>query len=142
MKNDINNYVIIPDEKWKIFLKIAFDYSDYFSLKYFINEEWYDASLCDYLRTNLSKWHIWDKDESLWPEYEKEHYDCNFFTMEIIASIESISKMGNNIYPEDLSFFKKDIAWFENISHENISFFKSEDLKLQNELLQNGISFI
>lgn len=142
MKNDIKNYIMIPDEKWETFLKIAFDYSDYFSLKYSINEEWYDDSLCEYLRINLSKWHILDKDESVWPEYEKEHYDCNFFTMKIIASIESISKMGNNIYPEDLSFFKKDIAWFENISHEKISFFKSADLKLQNELLQNGISFI
>lgn len=138
----MNKYIIIPDKKWKIFLKIAFEYSDSFSFKYFINSECYSNSLCNFYRNELSNWHIDYKDDKLWPDYEKEFYQCNYYTMKIISSINSISKTGNGIYPEDLSFYKNETMWFENISHEKTSFYTSKDLELQHDLALNGISFI
>lgn len=134
-------YIRIPDDKWFEFLKIAFNYSDYFSLKYITNKK-YDYSLCDYIDNELSNWHIYDKDYTVWPDFKTKYYMCNFFTMKILASIGGISKFGGGIYPEDLSFFKDDKVWFENVSHEKISFFKSTNLKLKTDLICNNIILI
>lgn len=142
MNVSMEKIIIIPDEKWEIFLKIAFKNSDSFCLKYFTNEDYYDTSLCEYIERKLNPWRIFNKGEIVWPDYEIRYYECNYFTMKILTSIKGIDKLGEKTYPEDLSFFINEEKWFENVSHEKTSFFNSLNAQLQDHLAQNGMLFI
>ena len=69
-----DRYIVIPPDKWRKFVDIAFNNSKYFSLTLFFGV----APKYDYIINELDYWLI--DVETVWGEYEKRFYECNNFT--------------------------------------------------------------
>lgn len=125
-------YISVPSDKWHRFIDIAFDNSKYFSLMLF-----FEVVLeYDYILEELNYWLI--DIETVWGDYEKRFYECNYFTKKIILSVNGIDMFGKGKYPEDLSFYNETGMWFENVSHERESFVFFPECKVTEKLKENG----
>lgn len=131
MKKDFKN-IIIPLDKWRNFIDIAFDNSEYFSLMLFFGVE----PEYDYIIDELNYWLI--DIETVWGDYEKRFYKCNSFTRKIILSVKGIDMFGKK-YPENLCFYNKMGMWFENISHEMTSYIILPECRITDKLKENGM---
>lgn len=129
-------YIVIPPDKWKIFIEIAFDNSEYFSLTLFSGCP--ASSTPEYESTvnELEPWII-EKNESIWGEYEKKFYQCNYFTKKIILT-NGIDMLTTRKYPENLCFYNDMGMWFENVSHEGDSYIILPECKVMEKLKENG----
>lgn len=129
-------YINIPSDKWRNFIDIAFNNSKYFSLTLFFG---YPSRIPPEYEDMISELSPWLIDiETVWGDYEKRFYKCNWFTKKIILSVKDIDMLGKK-YPEDLCFYNETGMWFENISHEKESFIILPECKVTDELKESGI---
>ncbi|MDE6666070.1 MAG: hypothetical protein K2K14_07815 [Ruminococcus sp.] len=135
-------YIVIPPDKWRNFIDIAFDNSKYFSITLFSDCLSSSKPEYEYMINELNPWII-DKSEAVWGEYEKKFYLCNYFTKKILLSVNGIDMFGDMFgkgkYPDDLCFYNDMGMWFENISHERTSFIILPECRMIDELKENGI---
>lgn len=129
-------YISIPSDKWQNFIDIVFNNSKYFSLTLFFGFTSRIPPEYEDMINELSPWLI--DIETVWGDYEKRFYKCNWFTRKIVRSVKNIDMFGKK-YPEDLCFYNGVGMWFENVSHEKESFVFLPECAFSDELKDNGI---
>ena len=130
----------LSGNNYKLFLKVAFNYSDYFSISTFKHIRKKDLSESYY--KFLQEVQPYEIDSYSFKQLA-EHYERgqNIHTYILNNNTKKIIKdsIANGIYdwllpnlPEDLSFYKGNKIWYNSISHAKISCV----MNCENELLE------